>query len=155
MRSLIRPFCFLLAATRLHALPPAELQSVLSSVRSLEQAEGAEADVSSPTARGEQAMTKVSLVELYASRSAHPSDLQHYNPFPHHRQAAELRMPGGLARDIPSKRIHSHNDYWREVPLYTALSHGVTSIEADVWLNPKDGRLYVGSSEVLCSSLLG
>lgn len=62
-------------------------------------------------------------------------------------------MPGGLARDIPSKRIHSHNDYWRDVPLYTALSHGVTSVEADVWLNPKDGRLYVGSCEVVWSSL--
>lgn len=41
------------------------------------------------------------------------------------------------------RRIHSHNDYWRDVPVYTALSHGVCSIEADVWLNPKDDKLYV------------
>lgn len=41
------------------------------------------------------------------------------------------------------RKIHSHNDYWRDVPVYEALSHGVRSIEADVWLNPKDQRLYV------------
>lgn len=29
------------------------------------------------------------------------------------------------------------------MPVFTALSHGVLSIEADVWLNPKDDRLYV------------
>lgn len=71
-------------------------------------------------------------------------------------------MPGGFSRNIPAvrsccslsaliveadirqqRRIHSHNDYWRDVPLFSALSHGVTSVEADVWLNPKDGRLYV------------
>ena len=41
------------------------------------------------------------------------------------------------------KGVHSHNDYWRDTPLYTALANGVQSIEADVWLNPKDGKLYV------------
>ncbi|KAJ5975143.1 hypothetical protein N7481_008850 [Penicillium waksmanii] len=29
---------------------------------------------------------------------------------------------------------HSHNDYWRRVPLYSALSAGCTSVEADIWL---------------------
>jgi len=38
--------------------------------------------------------------------------------------------------------IHSHNDYWRDVPLYTALSYGVVSVEADVWL--VNGTLYIG-----------
>ncbi|ORY91781.1 hypothetical protein BCR35DRAFT_299110 [Leucosporidium creatinivorum] len=128
MRFLTISICLVLAASRLHARPPAEHQSVLSATRSQLDSEQAERVEPSPTARGEQSMTK------------------DYNPFAHHGQAAELRMPGGLARDIPSKRIHSHNDYWRDVPLYTALSHGVTSVEADVWLNPKDGRLYVGHS---------
>lgn len=32
------------------------------------------------------------------------------------------------------KAIHSHNDYWRDIPFYTALSVGCVSIEADVWL---------------------
>ena len=40
------------------------------------------------------------------------------------------------------KGIHSHNDYWRDVPLYTALSYGVISVEADVWL--VNGTLYIG-----------
>ena len=39
--------------------------------------------------------------------------------------------------------MHSHNDYWRDVPLFSALERGVSSIEADVWLNPKDSSLYV------------
>ncbi|GAA6060917.1 hypothetical protein JCM10212_003951 [Sporobolomyces blumeae] len=55
-------------------------------------------------------------------------------------------MPTGFSRNIPERRIHSHNDYWRDVPVYTALSHGVLSIEADVWLNPKDDVLYVSHS---------
>ncbi|MCJ1302457.1 hypothetical protein MMC08_005260 [Hypocenomyce scalaris] len=48
------------------------------------------------------------------------SDLYHY--------------PTDLTRDIVPKPIHSHNDYWRPLPFYTALSHGCTSTEADIWL---------------------
>ncbi|BGP46983.1 Altered inheritance of mitochondria protein 6 [Rhodotorula kratochvilovae] len=55
-------------------------------------------------------------------------------------------MPSGFSRNIPERRIHSHNDYWRDVPVYTALSHGALSIEADVWLHPGDGALYVSHS---------
>lgn len=40
------------------------------------------------------------------------------------------------------KPIHSHNDYWRDLPFYTALSVGCISIESDVWLY--NGTLYVG-----------
>ncbi|KKY18385.1 putative alkaline phosphatase [Phaeomoniella chlamydospora] len=40
------------------------------------------------------------------------------------------------------KPIHSHNDYWRDIPFYSALSHGCISIEADVWLI--NSTLYVG-----------
>ncbi|KAJ7103433.1 hypothetical protein B0H15DRAFT_212865 [Mycena belliarum] len=45
-----------------------------------------------------------------------------------------LRYPTDFSRDIVPKGIHSHNDYWRDVPLLTALSLGVASVEADVWL---------------------
>lgn len=38
--------------------------------------------------------------------------------------------------------MHSHNDYWRDVPLLTALSFGAASVEADVWLI--NGTLFVG-----------
>lgn len=37
---------------------------------------------------------------------------------------------------------HSHNDYWRRVPLYSALQAGCIGVEADVWLF--DNELYVG-----------
>lgn len=38
-----------------------------------------------------------------------------------------------LTRDVNTKPLHSHNDYWREHPLYDALRHGAISVEADVW----------------------
>ncbi|KAF2138654.1 uncharacterized protein K452DRAFT_233802 [Aplosporella prunicola CBS 121167] len=44
-------------------------------------------------------------------------------------------------RPIP---CHSHNDYWRRVPLFEALSYGCSSVEADVWRF--DSELYVGHS---------
>ncbi|KAK1232710.1 hypothetical protein PQX77_004186 [Marasmius sp. AFHP31] len=53
-----------------------------------------------------------------------------------------LRYPTQYTQGIIPKAIHSHNDYWREVPLLTALSFGAASVEADVWL--MDGTLYVG-----------
>jgi hypothetical protein len=37
---------------------------------------------------------------------------------------------------------HSHNDYWRKVPVFSALHVGCVGIEADVWLIDDD--LYVG-----------
>jgi len=45
-----------------------------------------------------------------------------------------LRYPTDFTQNIMPKQIHSHNDYWRDVPLLTALSFGVLSVEADVWL---------------------
>lgn len=47
-----------------------------------------------------------------------------------------------FSRDVDPKAIHSHNDYWRRVPLFEALSLGVTGVEADCHLI--DGVLYVG-----------
>ena len=37
---------------------------------------------------------------------------------------------------------HSHNDYWRRVPLFSALETGCTSVEADIWI--ENGLLRVG-----------
>ncbi|KAI9445209.1 hypothetical protein H4582DRAFT_1914018 [Lactarius indigo] len=53
-----------------------------------------------------------------------------------------LQYPTQLTQNIVTKPIHSHNDYWRNVPLFTAISFGVTSVEADVWL--VNETLYVG-----------
>ncbi|MGH3664638.1 MAG: phosphatidylinositol-specific phospholipase C/glycerophosphodiester phosphodiesterase family protein [Egibacteraceae bacterium] len=41
----------------------------------------------------------------------------------------------------PLERAHAHNDYEHERPLFDALDHGFTSVEADVWL--VDGELRV------------
>ncbi|KAF8624494.1 hypothetical protein AX17_007122 [Amanita inopinata Kibby_2008] len=53
-----------------------------------------------------------------------------------------LKYPTQYTQGIVPKYIHSHNDYWREVPLLTAISNGVASVEADLWL--VNGQLYVG-----------
>lgn len=57
-------------------------------------------------------------------------------------QAPLYTYPTSLTQDIVSKYIHSHNDYWRDVPFYSALSVGAVSVEADVWLY--NGILHVG-----------
>ncbi|KAG8628545.1 hypothetical protein KVT40_004418 [Elsinoe batatas] len=56
--------------------------------------------------------------------------------------APQYQYPTQLTQDIVPKAIHSHNDYWRQLPLYTALSVGAVSVESDVWLY--NGTLYVG-----------
>ncbi|KAL8388833.1 hypothetical protein RB595_008962 [Gaeumannomyces hyphopodioides] len=48
------------------------------------------------------------------------------------------RYPTSLTRDIVPKPVHSHNDYWRDVPFYSALARGCVSVEADVWLYDND-----------------
>ncbi|KAL8696887.1 MAG: hypothetical protein Q9224_002568, partial [Gallowayella concinna] len=60
-------------------------------------------------------------------------------------QKALTTWPTDFSRDITPIPCHSHNDYWRRVPLYDALAAGCTGVEADVWLDPalKDD-LYVG-----------
>jgi hypothetical protein len=51
-------------------------------------------------------------------------------------------MAPSLAQIVPLPHAHAHNDYYHSRPLLDALSHGFTSIEADVLLI--DGELYVG-----------
>lgn len=53
--------------------------------------------------------------------------------------------PTSLTQGIVPKSFHSHNDYWRPVPFYSALSAGAISVEADVWLY--NGTLHVGHEE--------
>lgn len=48
-----------------------------------------------------------------------------------------------FSRDIVAKNCHSHNDYWRRVPLYEAFAAGCMSIEADIRLT-EDNELLVG-----------
>lgn len=51
---------------------------------------------------------------------------------------AESQWPTDFSRDIIPIPCHSHNDYWRHVPLYDALAAGCTSVEADIWLTGSD-----------------
>lgn len=50
--------------------------------------------------------------------------------------------PTDFSRGINPIPCHSHNDYWRRVPLYSAISAGCIGVEADIWLYKED--LYVG-----------
>lgn len=68
-----------------------------------------------------------------------------------------------LTRDVDIKPLHSHNDYWRKVPFYDAVSHGFQSIESDIWKFKEsytvqtdtettifsDKEVYVGHNQVL------
>jgi hypothetical protein len=67
------------------------------------------------------------------------------------RQPDELSgaFPGALShwptdatRDVHPVNCHSHNDYWRSIPLHDAIYAGCTGAEADIWLI--DDELYVG-----------
>ncbi|KAF7538569.1 hypothetical protein G7054_g2804 [Neopestalotiopsis clavispora] len=55
------------------------------------------------------------------------------------------KYPTQLTQGIIPKPIHSHNDYWRPVPFYSALAIGAVSTEADVWLYNE--TLYVGHEQ--------
>ncbi|KIW03782.1 uncharacterized protein PV09_05085 [Verruconis gallopava] len=50
--------------------------------------------------------------------------------------------PTDFTRDVEPIPCHSHNDYWRRVPLYEAIHYGCVGVEADVWLF--DDELFVG-----------
>jgi len=53
--------------------------------------------------------------------------------------------PTDATRDVLPIPCHSHNDYWRRIPLFEAIHYGCTGVEADVWLFDDD--LYVGHSQ--------
>lgn len=60
-----------------------------------------------------------------------------------HAQSGPLyTYPTDLTQGIVPKGFHSHNDYWRPIPFYSALSVGAISVEADVWLY--NGTLHIG-----------
>ncbi|MFB6714263.1 MULTISPECIES: phosphatidylinositol-specific phospholipase C/glycerophosphodiester phosphodiesterase family protein [unclassified Streptomyces] len=55
--------------------------------------------------------------------------------------ASAAPSAAGRHRPRPLRRAHAHNDYLHTHPLYDALAHGFTSVEADVFL--VDGELLV------------
>ncbi|OOQ86795.1 hypothetical protein PEBR_20028 [Penicillium brasilianum] len=46
-----------------------------------------------------------------------------------------------LTHGVVPIACHSHNDYWRRVPLFSALAAGCTSVEADIWLDGDELRV--------------
>ena len=53
----------------------------------------------------------------------------------------------GFSDGVIPVQCHSHNDYWRRVPLYEGLAAGCVGTEADIWVgNTTDGHidLFVG-----------
>lgn len=62
---------------------------------------------------------------------------------PNQNGAYQYTWRDDFSRDVVPKNCHSHNDYWRSVPLYAALAAGCTSVEADIWLS-EDQELLVG-----------
>lgn len=55
-----------------------------------------------------------------------------------------VQWPTDITSGVIPIACHSHNDYWRPVPLYTAIRAGCISVEADVYLFDDD--LFVGHS---------
>ncbi|MHA7276389.1 phosphatidylinositol-specific phospholipase C/glycerophosphodiester phosphodiesterase family protein [Arthrobacter sp. Hz1] len=51
------------------------------------------------------------------------------------------QAPEDVILGTPREAAHAHNDYEHDRPLFDALEHGFTSVEADVWL--VDGELLV------------
>ncbi|KAL1304189.1 hypothetical protein AAFC00_000612 [Neodothiora populina] len=61
---------------------------------------------------------------------------------PGHYGDGMAHYPTDATRDIVPIPVHSHNDYWRRIPLFEALHYGCIGVEADVW--HFDDDLYVG-----------
>ncbi|RHZ45937.1 phosphatidylinositol-specific phospholipase C/glycerophosphodiester phosphodiesterase family protein [Aspergillus thermomutatus] len=64
--------------------------------------------------------------------------------------AALSPWPEDFSLGITPVQCHSHNDYWRSVPLYEAIAAGCTGVEADIWLEGSD--LLVGHAKRSLSS---
>lgn len=80
----------------------------------------------------------VSLFPLLGIASSIPSSLFSWGDDQHIYSSNSVSYTvESLTRDVQIKQIHSHNDYWRERPLFDALSYGAVSVEADIWHFPK------------------
>ncbi|KAK1566153.1 uncharacterized protein LY79DRAFT_572608 [Colletotrichum navitas] len=57
-----------------------------------------------------------------------------------------------FTRSVIPRNCHSHNDYWRPYPLFSALAAGCVSVEADIWLSDDGLDLLVGHDRSSLSS---
>ncbi|KAI0870528.1 hypothetical protein GGS24DRAFT_474889 [Hypoxylon argillaceum] len=59
---------------------------------------------------------------------------------------------GGSSQTVIPRACHSHNDYLRKIPLFTALTAGCIGIEADVWLSDDGKDLLIGHNRASLKS---
>lgn len=70
------------------------------------------------------------------------------NKIPEHFDFAH--WPTDATADKRPIHCHSHNDYWRKIPLYSAIDSGCSSVEVDLWL--VDTEVYVGHRRLTLTS---
>ncbi|THY82270.1 hypothetical protein D6C93_09265, partial [Aureobasidium pullulans] len=71
-------------------------------------------------------------------------DVMPIRKFSQHFNSVNVLQTNETRANSGSVAVHSHNDYWRRIPLYEALHYGCTGVEADVWHVGDD--LFVGHS---------
>lgn len=90
------------------------------------------------------------LLSIGFVQSFFPDDFERsYSTWRSQRPDDELsHWPTDYTADIAPVQCHSHNDYWRQIPLKSAIRAGCTGVEADVWLFPDQHSddLWVGHS---------
>ncbi|BCW56102.1 MULTISPECIES: phosphatidylinositol-specific phospholipase C/glycerophosphodiester phosphodiesterase family protein [unclassified Arthrobacter] len=79
-------------------------------------------------------LATVAILASLAGTAVAPAQAQTQAP-------AEAPRPAPVVVGQPLAGTHAHNDYEHDRPLFDALEHGFTSVEADVWL--VDGELRV------------
>lgn len=85
--------------------------------------------------------TVVGRARLFWDYDVHETFLPEWDT-PGHMGEGLASYPTDATRDVLPIPCHSHNDYWRRVPLFDALHWGCTGVEADVW--HFEDELFVG-----------
>ncbi|KAF4958393.1 hypothetical protein FGADI_2559 [Fusarium gaditjirri] len=86
------------------------------------------------------------VIERYAVYTFEASGLALADPIEKYGDVIESakRWVEVLSPQVTPVMVHSHNDYLRPRPLFSALSVGCASVEADVWLSKNGEDLLVG-----------
>lgn len=90
------------------------------------------------------------IILVFLARKSAFSDRAEYAPDwgkPGHPGEGLADYPTDATRDVLPIPCHSHNDYWRRIPLFSAISLGCTGVEADVWQMSGEKELLVGHSK--------
>ncbi|KAL6352282.1 hypothetical protein LRP88_14489 [Fusarium phalaenopsidis] len=85
-------------------------------------------------------------IERYFVYAYESSGLSLADPFEDTENSTEsaTRWVQRLSPHVSPVMVHSHNDYLRPRPLFSALSVGCMSVEADVWRSKDGNELLVG-----------